>query len=272
MEARSRTALPYWTPRVARPRIGLQISQDLAAQLEEPGIRYCHFKSNQHLDEALQGVTDLDVLVDRRAGPRLAQILAELGCKRFSPPPVGDYPAVEDHIGFDASTGRLIDLHLHHRLTAGERYLKGYRLPWEELVLSTSRRDPRSGFRTSDPDMECLLLLVRSALKLGGVERVLSWLGRDAVKPEEAREFAWLEQRIDHERLVSLGESLLGRPVGRALREIVTAGPSVRRLLRLRQRAKPVLDLCRSYPLAEAMIRRTWRMLVLGMCSLGKKL
>ena len=101
---------------VARNPTQLPLSLEFAARLEEAGIRYCHFKSNQHLEDALQGVTDMDVLVDRRAGPQLAQILAELGCKRFSAPPGGDYPAVEDHLGFDRSTGRLLHLHLHHRL------------------------------------------------------------------------------------------------------------------------------------------------------------
>ena len=265
-------ALPDRAPRDATTHIGLQLTRQLSARLEEAGIRYCHFKSNQHLAEALQGVTDMDVLVDRRAGPRLTQILGELGCKRFSAPPAGGYPAVEDHLGLDRPTGRLIHLHLHHRLTAGERHLKGYRLPWEELVLSTSRKDPASGFRAADPDVECLLLLVRSALKLGVAERVLAWFERAEVGADEAREFAWLMKRVDRERLVDLGESLLGKPTGSALREIVSHGLSVGRLLALRRRGRAALDLCRSYTRTEAFLRCSWRMLVLGLCAIGRKL
>jgi thymidylate kinase len=250
----------------------LQLSHKVGARLEEAGIRYCHFKSNQHLAEALQGITDMDVLVDRHAGPRLAQILAELDCKRFSSSPGGDYPAVEDYLGFDVASGRLIHLHLHHRLTAGERYLKGYRLPWEELVLSTSRKDAASGFHTSDPNVECLLLLVRSALKIGATGRLLTWFGRDAVSADEAREFTWLRQRTDRERLVVLGESLLGRSVAPVLRQIVTDGPSVGRLLELRRRGRAALDLCRTFPLAEGILRRWWRMIVLTLCRVGKRL
>src|SRR5262245_59177195 len=81
-------------PPVRTAHTGRQLTRELAARLDEAGIRYCHFKSNQHLEEALQGITDLDVLVDRRAGPKLTEILAGLGCKRFSAPPGGDYPAV----------------------------------------------------------------------------------------------------------------------------------------------------------------------------------
>ena len=259
-------------PQVATARTGLQLTREFATRLDEAGIRYCHFKSNQHLEAALQGITDMDVLVDRRAGPKLTEILGGLGCKRFSAPPSGDYPAVEDHLGFDRPTGRLIHLHLHHRLTAGEKHLKGYRLPWEELMLSTSRKDPATGFRAADPNVECLLLLVRSGLKLGAADGVLAWLGRDQVGDDVAREFAWLMKRVDPEHLVELGESLLGKPVGSALRKILLDGPSVGRLFALRARGRPALERFRSYSGVEATLRRTWRMLFLVFCALGRKL
>src|SRR5262249_53264556 len=152
------------------------------------------------------------------------------------------------------------------------RYLKGYRLPWEELVLSTSRRDPDSGFRMSDPNVECLLLLVRSALKISASERVRAWFVRGTVGTDEAGEFEWLMQRIDADRLVSLGEALLGKLAEPALRALVPRGLSVGRLLSLRRRSRPALELCRSYPRLEATLRRWWRMAVRGFCSLEKKL
>ncbi|HEV8479269.1 MAG TPA: hypothetical protein VGR66_00620, partial [Candidatus Eisenbacteria bacterium] len=255
----------------ARVRAGLQLSRDLAARLDEAGIRYCHFKSNQHLEEGLLGITDLDVLVDRRAGTELARILDELDFKRFSAPPAGDYPGVEDHLGFDAPSGRLIHLHLHFRLIVGERHLKGYRLPWEDLVLSTSREDRATGFRVSDPDVECLLLLVKSALKLGATERVLSWLGRGATGTNETREFAWLMERVDRDRLMSLGATLLGERAQPALRAILTHGLSPRRLLALREQSRPVLDRYRRYPRVEATARRWWRMAIRGLVSWARK-
>src|SRR6185369_2364809 len=79
-------------PQVATARTGLQLTREFATRLDEAGIRYCHFKSNQHLEAAHQATTDMDVLVDRRAGPKLTEILGGLGCKRFSAPPSGDYP------------------------------------------------------------------------------------------------------------------------------------------------------------------------------------
>jgi thymidylate kinase len=131
--------------------------------------------------------------------------------------------------------------------------------------------DPDSGFRVSDPNVECLLLLVKSALKIGVTERVLAWFGRSALKADEAREFAWLTERIDRDRLVELGESLLGKPAGQAIRAIFNDGPSVGRLLNLRKRGRSVLDLCRSYSRTEAILRRWKRMVVLALCSWGRK-
>jgi thymidylate kinase len=56
------------------------------------------------------------------------------------------------------------------------------------------------------------------------------------------------------------------------LHAIVTDGPSVGRLLELRRRGRATLDLCRSYPRADGILRRWWRMMVLVGCRLGKRL
>ena len=66
-----------------------------------------------------------------------ARILAELEFKRFSAVPSRAYPGIEDYLGMDRATGTLVHLHVHYRLTLGERYIKGYRLPWEEEVTGT---------------------------------------------------------------------------------------------------------------------------------------
>ena len=39
----------------------------LAERLHGAGIRYCHWKSNEHLDASVAGLTDLDVLVEEPA-------------------------------------------------------------------------------------------------------------------------------------------------------------------------------------------------------------
>ena len=110
----------------------------LFARLHAEHIRYCHWKSNEHLRATMLGATDVDLLVDRAAAQRLAAILTETTTfKRFVAKPGLGYPGIEDYVGFDEATGTLTHLHLHYQLTLGERFLKGHRLPWEELVLAT---------------------------------------------------------------------------------------------------------------------------------------
>jgi hypothetical protein len=119
--------------------------------LDVAGIRYCHWKSNEHLDASLRGATDLDVLFDRRQVLHVAHLLTRLGCKRFVVKPGRGYPGIEDFVVFDAPTGALAHLHAHYQLTVGEKFLKGYRLPWEEYVLATRTRDVGSGVWVADP-------------------------------------------------------------------------------------------------------------------------
>jgi hypothetical protein len=47
-----------------------------------------------------------------------------------------DHPATLSFLGYDQGSGQLIHLHLHFRLVIGERLLKNYRIPWEEVLLN----------------------------------------------------------------------------------------------------------------------------------------
>ena len=47
----------------------LKISLKLFGQLEDRGVKHCHWKSNQHLDAALAGLTDIDMLIAKEHAP-----------------------------------------------------------------------------------------------------------------------------------------------------------------------------------------------------------
>ena len=87
---------------------GLAVVAGLLRTLNEDGIPYCHWKSNEHLRESLLGLTDLDVLVDRRSYRELSSVLDRLGFKRFDSIPGKAYPGVEDFLASDPGTGRVI--------------------------------------------------------------------------------------------------------------------------------------------------------------------
>jgi len=234
---------------------GLVVVRRLLARLDEAGLAYCHWKSNEHLHAGLYGLTDLDVLVERRGASVLQCILAECGFKRFAAPPLRAYPAIEDYLGFDDDSGRIVHLHLHYQLVVGESHLKGYRLPWESRLLSTRHRDPDSGVDVADPALEMLLLLVRAGLK----HRARDWLlfprRRQGGEDDLAREFTWLRERVDDARLRELATELLGAAIDEPLRRLLAQPGAPYPLRGFARDVQALLRKHRTYGPREARIR-----------------
>ena len=232
----------------------------LFQRLHREGIPYCHWKSNEHLAQSMIGMADLDVLVDRRFSLPLAKALAELGFKRLLAGPGRAYPGIEDYLGFDSATGRLTHLHLHYQLTLGEKHLKGYRVPWETVVLTSATVDGQFGVYVAHPNLEMLLLLVRAAMKIRTRDVVGDRFGRQYVKGSALSEFRWLSVRADVEALARGATSLVGERAVPVVREILADGrPTLRRLRELRRLADPSWSEFRMYPAWEAALRRWLR-------------
>ena len=228
----------------------------LLDQLEREGIGYCHWKSNEHLEAALTGATDLDVLVDRSRSCDLLRILNATGFKRFEPTRPNAYPAMEDYLGFDEATGSLIHLHLHYELTLGEQRLKGYRVPWENRILATRVLRAGAGVSVCEPNMEMLLLIVRAALKLRSRDLVRACLGAGATSADLQREFEWLSDRTTPDEVCAIAGEQLGPAVVPALREILDRGPSFGRTWKLRRAAWHTLSEYRTHrPIAGRVAR-----------------
>ena len=162
---------------------------------EEHHINYCHWKSNEHLREALDGDTDLDVLFDPAQRVELERVLDGCGLKRFRSTPLMQYNAIEDFIGFDKETAKIWHLHTHYRMTLGEKHLKGYTVnPWGKLILDNRRKDEQ-GIYCSACEDELILLLVRMAMKLRLRDYCRS-IGKD-----DRIEYAWL---VEHTKLPAI--------------------------------------------------------------------
>lgn len=172
--------------------------------LEQKGITYCHWKSNEHLAEALEGDTDLDVLFDPAQRVQMEMVLDECGLKRFRSTPLMQYNAIEDFIGFDMETAKIWHLHTHYRMTLGEKHLKGYTVnPWGKLILDNRRKD-ESGIYCSAYEDELILLLVRMAMKLRWRDN-----GRRIVK-DDKKEMSWLLERIDRIAIENRAKQFVG--------------------------------------------------------------
>lgn len=192
----------------------------LLQALEEHGISYCHWKSNEHLGEALEGETDLDVLFDPAQRTELERVFAECGLKRFRAAPLMQYNGIEDFIGFDREKARIWHVHTHYRMTLGESHLKGYTVtPWGPLLLRDRIRG-EEGVWTSAPGEELVLLLCRIALKLRWRDSFRA-LGRD-----DRAELAWLKERASREDTAAAADRMLGEKSREAVLSLYDGEPT----------------------------------------------
>lgn len=167
----------------------LFVVRQLLDRLNEDGINYCHWKSNQHFCDALTGVDDLDILIDRSQYGQIMNILQELHYKHFYIPSARTYVGIEDFLGFDYEQGNLVHLHLHSQLVVGEKHLKGFHLPIEADVLSHRRYNEKMGVYMSSYYDELLLLILRTGMKVRRRDIIKSNLITGSTKTE----FDWLK-------------------------------------------------------------------------------
>ena len=230
--------------------------RQLFDRLNQADIRYCHWKSNEHLDPSFTGATDVDALFDRAAIGPLTALLVELGFKRFVVKPGRGYPGIEDYVGFDEATGTLTHLHVHYQLTLGEKFLKGHRLPWEQLYLDTRVFDQRHGLWVTDPRLELIVLVVRQAMKLRLRDHVASAFGRPFFQGGMLREFRWLAERVDAEDVRALAARLVGERAAALFPAMLAAGrPSTAQLRQVRLLSQPAFREYRLYDAPGAAVR-----------------
>ncbi len=216
-------------------------SLSLFRALEAAAIRHCHWKSNEHLQAALAGQTDLDLLVDRERADDVEVVLRGLGFKPFVSPSWARYPGIFDWLGFDSPTGTLLHVHLHHELSSGTQFVKEQVLPFAETMLDTAERDPETGVYIAAPAVELVILLLRSALKTQALTRLGSGHGLSA---SLSREFVYLFERVDPRRLRQAAVSLLPPDEVEAALSLLSTGrpPDAQSLTLARGLAHRVLD------------------------------
>lgn len=183
----------------------LRICEEFFDRLNRDGIRYCHWKSNIRLRKSLSGKTDLDILVHREDQNRFEKALESFQFKLILSPPEKQYPGLEDYLGFDNDTGRLVHLHVHYNLILGQRYIKNHHLPIEEMVLENLIS--RDNVRIPCPELELILLIIRAHMKLDVVS-LLKQAVKDLIGTPYTPFPAHIEEELDDLIRASDGERL----------------------------------------------------------------
>ncbi|WP_125185136.1 hypothetical protein [Botryobacter ruber] len=236
----------------------LALIRDLLDVLHTAGIQYCHWKSNEHLDASMTGDTDLDILFDAEQREQLEGLLDKLGFKRLCSITQKQYKDIEDFIGMDLPSGKLVHVHAHFRLTMGEMYLKGYQLELEERILNSRVFDETFGIYTSDPAYELILLYFREALKLRNRDVMMMHLfNRVKYSENVLKEYRWLKQKTTEAQLKATLKTMFKNY--KPIYQLVTGGFNRRELLKLSVIIKDIFYNNRLYSPVTANLLRWYR-------------
>ena len=217
-------------------RVGtLRLIDALLEGLAANRIQYVHWKSNEHLEPALRGETDLDLLVLGEHRDPFEKVLTGLSFVPLASAPARRIPGTASYLGFDPTTGALVHLDVQYRLVLGEQLLKNHHLPVEDWLLD----DPSNlgGVRVPKPEQEMLLLYVRAMLKTTNRQLLAARVkGGSPVPQRIVKEARWLAERTDPASLDAAANSSGLEVGGDELAEFRTRvvggspGPRLRRL------------------------------------------
>lgn len=181
----------------------LNICKQLFDSWNDKNVRYCHWKSNEHLMEGLDGDTDLDVYVLPQDKGLVESLLLELSYLKCVTQIGCRYPNVFEWLGFDKDTGKLVHVHLHYQIITGTKYCKEYVFPLDDLILSSRVLDPITNVYITDPNLEIIILYCRIALKAKNKKSI-------RVEGSDKREIDFLKSQIQENKVACLCNQLIG--------------------------------------------------------------
>jgi len=190
--------------------ITLAVISALVRDLDERGIRYVHWKSNNNIARALRGDDDLDLLVHPDDSQAFETILDDMGFVRALVNKDAWQPGMYHYYRPDLDSGRMVHLHLHYSLTVGYDFHKNFTLPITDWYLSG--RSNSAGIALPAPEREyavfVIRLLIKHALSVAVLEfprpQVMRLLGRLApghLSSSERAELKYLESAVDRQSL-----------------------------------------------------------------------
>ena len=172
------------------------LMQKLFEDFEQEGIEYVHFKSNTHLDDSFLGYGDFDVLINPKHLSDAEKIILAHKGKRYNSFYYGRYPGVDNWLLYDNGTGEIKHLHLHCQLASGKSQIKDYIIPWSRVILKNRIKDEKWNIYICDPDLEILLLAVRTVIKADCTDILNALAGRYRMHRDLQEEWNALHKMI----------------------------------------------------------------------------
>jgi len=148
-----------------------QLSKQLIETLEKNNIKYCHWKSNLLLNEALGGYDDLDLLVARKDIALFESLLLLMGFKEGSNKNIS-FSSIKHFYGFDKESGNILHLHVYYQIKTGPSWTKSMRFDFEEYFLDNLMLH-ESGMPIPQKHIELVLFIFRIMLKYSKVNEFI---------------------------------------------------------------------------------------------------
>lgn len=199
----------------------MSVMKNLFEQFEKAGIEYVHFKSNTHLDDSFLGKGDFDVLVRSNHLVLAEEIILRNNGKRYNSFYYGRYPGVDNWLLFDNNTGDIKHLHLHCQLCTGKSQIKDYVIPWADYILKNKIYDEEWNIYITDPNVEILLLLLRTIVKSKNKDYVKACLGSYNPHKDLHEEWTDLIPRIDYSQVDFHIEQFFNNEETKIIKELV---------------------------------------------------
>ena len=141
----------------------MKLINDFLSKLEEKDIHYVHWKSNTNIDQALDGIDDLDILVSPFNKDLLESTFKEFDIIKIDSEKDTWQEGIINYAGLDIDRQELVHVHLHYKLTLGYDFDKCFDLPLVNTYLSD-----RSKYKTvylPKVEYEYIILVIRLILK-----------------------------------------------------------------------------------------------------------
>lgn len=185
----------------------IDIVKQLFSQWNERGVIYCHWKGNNHIQDAIIGKSDFDILISDNSLQEGCKLLRKSGYMLCHTQYGARFPGIQDWIGVDSNTGTMIHVHLHKKMIAGHSGVMEYILPWNEIAFSTRVFNEEYGLYVLNPSLEIILLYTRlgiehSSKKLKKVRK--GWVLKESTQVE----IKFLKERCEEKVCSEMAMSL----------------------------------------------------------------
>ncbi|KHE94020.1 MAG: hypothetical protein K8F52_10015 [Candidatus Scalindua rubra] len=174
----------------------IDLVKQLIKALNDNKVCYCHWKSNQNIERALNAKEDIDLLVVSGAVGDFHACLIALGFKAANQPAREESYSIRHYYGLDYATGTLVHIHIHYRLVTGGSALKNYRFNVENMLMQ--HMEQISGVNVPSKAAELLMLVVRKTLESASITEMIMLLRERNVVREEIEWLLQDEQNVIH--------------------------------------------------------------------------